>query len=381
MKPRVVYWNNIPSPYMVERFNALAVRPNIDFQAWFSNRTAPDRSWRVEEDTWLFPYRYLPRVGSARLQWSLPTPIFGRHAPELLVSLHSQPDFLAGCALARLRGARIAFWVLPTYDSWVDRREWKEAAKRQVFPRADAVLTSGRDGRDFARRYGARDDRIFYVPQVINVDHFAKARAISAQKRQDVRATLGVQGVTFVCVGRLWLGKGVGFLIDAFAAVRRHVGEDAATLLLVGDGVDERRFRRQAADVGPSGILFTGFVHSDVLPEIYAASDVFVFPTLGDPYGLVVLEAMAAGLPIISTRAAGEIYDRVEEGVNGFLVDPGSAEQLAARMLVLMQDEAVRRRMGAASASRVAGQTPDAWAEAFEQAVDKILSRRPARQE
>jgi glycosyltransferase involved in cell wall biosynthesis len=216
---------------------------------------------------------------------------------------------------------------------------------------------------------------------VINVDHFSKARAISADERQRVRNRLGVRGLTFVCVGRLWVGKGVEFLIDAFAEVRRQVGEEAATLVLVGDGVDEWRIRRHAADVAPDDIVFTGFLHSDVLPEIYAASDVFVFPTLGDPYGLVVLEAMAAGLPVISTSAAGEISDRVEEGVNGFLVDAGSAEQLAARMLVLTRDEGLRRRMGAASASRVAGQTPEAWAEAFEQAVNGILSRRPALRE
>jgi glycosyltransferase involved in cell wall biosynthesis len=87
-----------------------------------------------------------------------------------------------------------------------------------------------------------------------------------------------------------------------------------------------------------------------------------------------VLEAMASGLPIIATSASGEIQDRVEEGINGFIVPPGEVEPLLDRMSVLAQYADLRQRMGAASHERVSGQTPAVWAEAFEGAVDRILS-------
>jgi glycosyltransferase involved in cell wall biosynthesis len=379
MTPRVAYWNNIPSPYMVDRFNVVADRGNLDFEAWFSARTMPDRTWRVDEKTWGFAHRYLPRVALGGFHCSFPAPLLRGKAPDVLVTLHSRPEFIAASMIGRSKGARTAFWVLPTYDAWVKRREWKEQVKRYVFPRVDAILTSGQDGRRFAKRYGTHDDRILHVPQVVDVAHFATARTVPPDDRQRLREQLNVRGVTFTFVGRLWLGKGLQFLIDAFAQVQRDLGPGAATLLLVGDGVDEQRLRARAAEVTAGHVVFTGFKHSESLPEIYAASDVFVFPTLGDPYGLVVLEAMAAALPIISTTAAGEIRDRVQDDVNGFLVQPGNPDQLAARMLVLARDASLRTRMGAASASAAAGLTPETWARSFEQAVTTILSMPPLR--
>jgi glycosyltransferase involved in cell wall biosynthesis len=99
-----------------------------------------------------------------------------------------------------------------------------------------------------------------------------------------------------------------------------------------------------------------------------------VFPTLGDPFGMVVLEAMACGLPVVATTAAGEISDRVAEGVNGFVVAPGSSDQLLERMTMLVREDDLRAAMGAASVRKVARQSPDAWADAFERALGKILA-------
>jgi len=94
--PRVVYWNNIPAPYMVERFNAVARRGHLDLEAWFNARLEPDRSWEVDESSWLFPYRYLPSVLVAGRRLSLPAPLAGRRLPDLLVSLYAEPSFLLG---------------------------------------------------------------------------------------------------------------------------------------------------------------------------------------------------------------------------------------------------------------------------------------------
>jgi glycosyltransferase involved in cell wall biosynthesis len=370
--PKVVYWNNIPAPYMVERFNAAAARTSLSFEAWFSGRTKRDRSWRVDESSWAFRYRYLPSVGKGAYPLALPTPLFQRDIPDVLISLYASPSFLLGWALARRRGVRTAFWVEVTFDAWVTRRRWKETLKSQVLPRADAILTPGQDGRAFAERYGAAGERIFRVPHVIDTRRYIGARDLSPSRRSRVRAELGVQGVTFVYVGRLWRGKGLTFLMDAFERVQeRCAGE--ATLLLVGDGVDEALLRKRSGR-GSANVVFAGFRHGEELPEIYAAADVFVFPTLGDPFGLVVLEAMACGLPIIATSASGEITERVAEGINGFIVPPANVEVLLDRMTLLAHDSDLRRRMGDASIAKLAGQTPDLWAEALELAVQEIVA-------
>jgi len=121
-------------------------------------------------------------------------------------------------------------------------------------------------------------------------------------------------------------------------------------------------------------VKLAGFHQKPELPRMYAASDVFVFPTLGDPYGLVVDEAMAAGLPVISTTAAGEIRDRVIDNVNGYLVPPRDPVALGAAMCRLAAEPELGMRMGGRSADLIASHTPDSWAQAFESAVDGILS-------
>jgi glycosyltransferase involved in cell wall biosynthesis len=179
--------------------------------------------------------------------------------------------------------------------------------------------------------------------------------------------------VTFVYVGRLWSGKGLSYLVDAFAVLqRRSAGE--VSLLVAGDGPDEEALRARCRKEGLKNVVFAGFFQREQLPFLYAAADVFVFPTLGDPFGQVVEEAMSCGLPIISSSAAGEIEDRVEEGVNGFIVPSMNSAALFDRMELLVSDPDLRRRMGEASLRKATAYTPDLWLERFEHAVEQILA-------
>jgi glycosyltransferase involved in cell wall biosynthesis len=373
-RPHIVYWNNIPAPYMVERFNAVARRGNIDLEVWFGARTEPDRSWAIEESTWEFPYRYLPRVGIGSRRLTLPSSVLSARRPDLLVSLYATPSFLVGLRLAWWRSWRTALWVEVTFDSWIKRRGWKEALKRVVFQRVDGIITPGQDGRAFAERYGVASERVHIVRHVVDAGYFASESAVWRPERDGIRAELGVSGVVFVYVGRLWWVKGTGPLLDAYASVARELPDDTS-LLLVGDGPEEARIARMCKRDGLS-VKLAGFRQKAELPRMYAAGDVFVFPSLGDTYGLVVDEAMAAGLPIISTTAVGEIRERVVDGVNGCLVPPGDPGALATAMRHLAADSALRSQMGACSAETIAPYTPNSWAQAFEKAVETILSSR-----
>ena len=134
---------------------------------------------------------------------------------------------------------------------------------------------------------------------------------------------LGLVGTTFINVGRLWWGKGLDYLIEAYAAIEaRHRGK--VSLLLVGSGPEEYRLRQRAHYLGCDKVTFQAHVRDSArLAAMYTAADVFVFPSLGDPYGLVLDEAMACHLPIIASAAIAEVHSRVQEGVNGFVV-PGA---------------------------------------------------------
>ncbi len=372
MRPFVIYWNNIPSPYMVERFNALADRGLFEFEAWFNDRIESDRSWEVNESTWRFQYRYIPstRIGRHVLHW--PLPLLGRR-PDLLVSLYAQPSFLFGWLLASIRRIKTGFWVEVTFDRWIQRNSIKESMKRWLFPKVDAIITVGDDGKHFSERYGAHSEKIFFAPHSIDVKHYMESsESYSEAKQKELRDSLGLKGVTFIYVGRLWWGKGLNYLLEAFSKVQTQV-DDEVSLLFVGDGPDEAKLKRQCEEQNIRNVIFAGFKQKPELPHFYAVSDVFVFPTLGDPYGLVVDEAMACSLPIISTSSAGEIGDRIEEGINGYIVPPVDAEALAKRMLLLARDTELRRHMGGRSLDKIKGHTPEKWAEDFEKIVHHLL--------
>ncbi len=369
--PFVVYWNNIPAPYMVERFNALADSGKLNFEAWFNDRIDSGRSWTVDESSWRFRYRYLPttNVGARSFHWA--TPIL-RRRPDVLVSLYAEPSFLVGWAVAKLRGAKTAFWCQVTHDRWVARRLWKESLKRLVFPKVDATLGSGKESQAFAMRYGVPEEKALCLRHSIDVHHYTLGHEEYFRVRGRIRDDLGVMGTVFIYVGRLWSGKGLNYLLDAFESVQQS-SDDEVSLLLVGDGPQEAELKKFCTERGLQNVIFAGFHQKSELPRYYAAADVFVFPTLGDPYGLVVDEAMASFLPIISTSAAGEIRDRVEEGVNGYIVPPEDSETLADRMLRFVNSPELCGRMGKVSAVKIAGHTPEQWAEDFESIVYKLL--------
>ena len=364
----------MPAPYMVDRFNALADRGNLEFEAWFNERAASDRSWIVDEETWRFRYRYLPsfRIGKRRV--TVPFTLLRRRLPDVIASLYAEPSFVIGWFLSRARGRLTVFRLLWTSESWIKRRRWKEALKRFMLPRADGIETPGSQAREYARKYGVRDDRAFHARHTVDVDHFVRGRENALASRGDFRASLGLKGITFIYVGRLWWGKGVNYLIDGFTEAQRQLGQSEITLLLLGDGPDEELLREQCRRNKTRNVVFAGFIQKTELPRFFAAADVFVFPTLGDPYGLVVDEAMASSLPVISTSEAGEIRDRVEEGINGSIVPAADPSALAAEIERMARDRDDLPRMGAASLEKIRGNTPTGWAEDFEKAVLRIVS-------
>lgn len=369
--PRVVFWDTVPAPYGVEEYNALAARGTLDFSVWYARRADPERGWAVDEAEWRFPGTYVedPSRGFADAHRFVER--CRSTGPDLVVSPYGERPFVAGHPIFKALGIRTALVIEATFDAWVRRSWWKEIAKSVLFQSVDAAH-AGPGGVPAARRYGFPDDRIFVVRLTTNVELFA--RPLPADERSRLRRRLGVDGCVFLYVGRLRKPKGVLFLIEAYRQVRRV--DDATSLLLIGDGTDEAEIRRAAR--GIDGIVFQPFVQRPDLPAYYAAADVLVFPTLGDVHGHVVEEAHAAGLPVITSEAAGDVRRRVSDGDTGFVVPPADAAALAERMRTLAADPALRRSMGARGAARVRMWGHDTYVAEVERLVSGCLAM-PAR--
>src|SRR5439155_9215889 len=132
--------------------------------------------------------------------------------------------------------------------------------------------------------------------------------------------------------------------IEAAALV---LGECPDTrFLIVGDGPERRTLERLALARGPEGrVIFAGAVGNTSLAAYYAASDLFLFHTFHEGLGIVLLEAIASGVPVVTTAAGGTV-DIVRDGENGAVVPAGDHRALATAAIRLLRDDAARRVMG-----------------------------------
>ncbi len=368
--PWVIYWNSQPSPYVVERFNAVAANGNVQLEAWFDKERDSDRSWDVDPGQWEFPASYLPKARIGSMVLPFPDSELRSRRPDVLITPMDRVAGVAAALVGRVISRRVASRTLPVFETWVKKTVRSELANHFLYRAIDGAKVSGSDAAAMASHYGLPADRTWRVTQSINLDLYAKARHLPETEREQRRRELGLQGCVFIYVGRLDHSKGLEYLLRGF---RRLESEGCdASLLILGDGPDEVEIRAMAG--GLAKVHFAGFVQPTMLPPWYGLADAFVFPTLGDPNGLVVEEAMAAGLPVISTENAGDIRSRIRNGETGFVVPPFDPDALAFAMRTLAGDAALRSTMSRSAMQVAEGYAMDRYADDFDRFISGILA-------
>jgi len=212
------------------------------------------------------------------------------------------------------------FKVWPPFR-WVEQRLTRRTER--VIACSEHVRTH------LVRRVGLRPEKVALVYNGVDTELFAPAAPDDAQ-RAAVRAELGFgpDETLIGTVGHLNRQKGHDVLIEALAHVLRR--EPAARIVIAGRGPLRKRLEALASDHGvASKVRFAGLV-SDV-PRLLRAFDLFAFPSRWEGFGIALIEAMAAGLPVVASRTGG-ITEIVEDGVSGLLVAPGDAGGLAATL-------------------------------------------------
>jgi len=244
---------------------------------------------------------------------------------------------------------------------------WVEAAKRKFIHSCQGYVVPGGSAANYLTSFGVATDQIFIAPNAVDVERFA-AGAAEARRDPALRQRLGLPRRFLLYVGRFAPAKGALDLLNAFArlpdAIRRNVG-----LVMAGDGEQFEELVRRSREIHSGEVVFPGFLQRDDLPAFYALAEALIFPTHSDPWGLVVNEAIACGLPVIATNVAGCVADLVRDGENGYLVSPGNPEALSKAMEQLLSAPDVQGQMGRRSIEISSRFSPKAWAEGLIRAV------------
>jgi glycosyltransferase involved in cell wall biosynthesis len=230
---------------------------------------------------------------------------------------------------------------------------WKRVVKRLVFPRLfripAAFLPGGSRQASYLRTFGVDERRITVARMTVDTARISSARdAVDPAERARDRAERGIPtaATVFLYVGRLEDHKGLRVLLQAFEMIQPPGDGQAPWLLVVGDGSLRDVVAEAARRNGR--VVATGRLSGAALLRAYAMADAFVLPSLFEPWGLVVNEAMASGLPVIATDRVGCVDDLVIEGRTGCVVEAASADKLTAAMGALAANSERRARLGRA---------------------------------
>jgi glycosyltransferase involved in cell wall biosynthesis len=210
------------------------------------------------------------------------------------------------------------------------RGVWREGVKKLILSQFDGALVAGSAHGQYLQKLGLVGDRIGVAGGCVD-NAFFHERAEQLRHSGEGRRDVGTANPYFLFVGRLVPAKNVRGLLAAYARYRRFA-HGPWDLVIVGDGHEASALRALAAEVCPEGVVFAGLQQVDEIVNFYAHASCFVLPSIFEPWGLVVNEAMACGTPVLVSDRCGCAHELVQDHVSGFTFNPLDTAELAAAM-------------------------------------------------
>ena len=281
--------------------------------------------------------------------------------PGLLANIKKyKPDVLIGEGFFKWTTAALIYRLLhgtPLIISYertqhTERHsQWYRTIYRKIVSRfVDAVCCNGSLSAEYVESLGVPNEKIITGTMAAD-SHFLKEQCerISVEARKTMKKKLQLSSPIFLYVGQLIERKGLIHLLKAWNGLYETNAGITASLLIVGDGPERGRLESFARDAGLDNVFFAGLIDYDEIAMYYAIADIFIMPTLEDNWSLAVPEAMACGLPILSSKYNGCWPELVREGVNGFIFDPLNLHEFTQYIKYLIEHPETYEKMGSES--------------------------------
>lgn len=348
---RVAFFSVVPSPYQRDLFAALANRSDIEPTVFYLEPSAPDSPWPAKDLASyerILPGFWLP-LGSARVHvnWGIPS------IEDFDVIVVNTLMSITGQRLMRL-DLRNRPWIFMGERLSPPGRGWHDRLSAPLHDAAAIAAIGTWAQRDYAARFPK--PKSFNLPYCCNLDPFLR------QPRHPIS-----QDVSFLFCGQMIRRKGVDLLLNAFAQL------DRGRLLLVGREAELPTLLQALPANARQRVEYLGFQAPEVLPRYFAEADVFVLPSRYDGWGVVVNQAVGAGLPVICSDQVGAGYDLVEEGVNGIKFKAGAESELVKAMRHFTEHPEIVALWGDASREKARSWTPSVAGERWAQAIEETL--------
>lgn len=345
---KILFLTNLPSPYRVRFFEKLSETMDVTV-LFHDNRnahTGRDGTWFASGNGSFHQVQLTKRVFS-RGEESLCLDVLDwlkKPFDEIILCGYSSPTVML--AIGYLRTRKIPFWI--EVDGGLIREDSKAkyCFKKALVSSASGWFSSGKETTKYLVHYGAKEDKIHRYPfSSLNEADIRKEPASIAEK-EFLRQELNVPEKHMVLsIGQFIPRKGFDVLLKAAAAMEKDIG-----IYIVG-GEPTEEYLKLREELGLSNVHFVGFQSKDALARYYNAADVFVLPTREDIWGLVINEAMAYGLPVITTDRCVAGLELVENGINGWIVPVEDQDALANAIQRVLTSDC--HAMGTASLEKI----------------------------
>lgn len=248
------------------------------------------------------------------------------------------PISLCGVYLAH-RGKMPTVMTNPALHTYTGILKLVYQPVKYVLKKADHIIAVSEAAKGFIKSFGLEDSKISVIYHGVDSEKFRNIDTCNIRKELGTGPSPLIMTVT-----RLINRKGLNYLIEAMPHVLQEYKD--VKLVIVGWGPERNRLERIAKDLKiKDSVIFAGAVGDETLLKIYAAADIFVLPSPHyEAFGIVLLEAMAAGLPVITTRTGG-MPEFIINFHNGILVEPKSERQIGEAILRLLNDKKLAQRL------------------------------------
>ena len=378
---RVAIITEIIAPYRIPVFNALARRAQLELHVIFLAETDTHlRQWRVYKDEIGFSYDVLPswrfRAGKNNLLLNSGLrSLLNDLAPDIIIcGGYNYAASWQAMFWAQRHECEFVLWSESNAQDARAGRRWTESLKRYFLRHCDRFVVPGKASFNYLSSLGCPEKSIVTAPNAVNNTFFAIHADTTRKHADEVRKKLKLPARFILFVGRLVPEKGVFDLLESYAKLECQLRSEVG-LVFAGDGVARPELERCANRITPGTVLFPGFAQREELASLYALAECLVLPTHSDPWGLVVNEAMASGLPVIVTSVAGCAGDLVEDGWNGFVVARADPAGLSNAIASVVRQPALRQKMSACSLERIRNFSPEVCAAGLTQVAIASGSR------
>lgn len=345
---RVLFITNYPSPYRVRFFDELG--KYMDVTVLFADRIEDKKhrnaSWYVAGEGNFRAVQLEKKVATVGSNALCVDVVKWVKQPfdHIIVGGYSNPTIIWAMAYMRLH--KIPFWM--EVDGGLIRQEKKHKflVKKGLVTMADKWLSTGPNTTKYLVHYGAKKEKVAEYPFSSLSQGEVLQQMVSSEEKAQLKQALGIpEEKAVLTIGQFIHRKGFDVLLKAAAEVDQNAG-----IYIVG-GEPTEEYLQLRESLGLKNIHFLGFQSKDVLLNYYRAADLFVLPTREDIWGLVINEAMAYGLPVITTNRCVAGLDLVENGVNGYIVPVGDEKALAEKMNLALQSDL--EKMGQVSLEKI----------------------------